>query len=296
MMLTRVQGFLIGFVVFPFLLFARPRHWKPILVAAAVVTVTLGAYALAHSAQVRRHQLFLSETAMAPSFSNSVGKYLFMVPYLDAERYFGWTIVQPSNGPASAKLFALIGNEPATLTQHWAIWQTLDKEIGIVASNNLLLQATIEAAMAHPFKSAIVYGHNLVVATFRLNSPYVWQHPPVTIDDSRLNDEFKRSGDQSSVTLLASVVNPLFHTALIITTILVLLSIGPQGAAWIFCVMLYGYNLLSIAASGAPEGRIVFYGLPLLLAALATIKARPWVLQWIDPAGRKWSRTPQLSP
>jgi hypothetical protein len=257
------------------------------MIAAALVTLTMGAYAFAHSAQVRRHQLFHSQTAIAPSLSNSVGKYLFMVPYLDAERYFGWKIVQPSNGPASAKLFALVGDKPANLTQWWAIWQTLDKEIGIVASNNLLLQATIEAAIAHPFKSALIYGHNLVVSTFRLNSPYVWQHPPVTIDDTRLNDEFKRSGDQSSVTLLASLVNPLFHTALIITTILVLLSIGPHGAAWTFCVMLYGYNLLSIAASGAPEGRIVFYGLPLLLAALATIKARPWVLQWIDPVRRR---------
>jgi hypothetical protein len=293
MMLTRVQGILIGFVVFPFLLLARPQHWKPILIAAALVTVTMGAYAFAYSAQVRRHQLFHSETATAPSFSNSVGKYLFMVPYLDAERYFGWKIVQPSNGPASAKLFALIDDKPVSLTQWWAIWQTLDKEIGIVASNNLLLRATIEAAIAHPFKSALIYGHNLVVSTFRLNSPYVWQHPPVTIDDTRLNDEFKRSGDQSSVTLLASLVNPLFHTALIITTILVLLSIGPHGAAWTFCVMLYGYNLLSIAASGAPEGRIVFYGLPLLLAALATIKARPWVLQWIDPVRRRSSRTLQ---
>jgi hypothetical protein len=280
MTLTRVQGIFIGFLVFPFLLASRPQFWKPVLAASAAVAVTMGAYAVAYSAQVRKHELFRSASATEASLSNSIGKYLFMVPYLDAPRYFGWKIVEPGNGPSSTKLFQLIEEKPATIDQWWAIWQTLDKEIGVVASNNLLLGVTIEALTAHPFKAAAVYGHNLVVSTFRLNSSYVWAHPSVTIDDSRLNDEFKKSGDQSSVTLLATLVNPLFHTALILATILVVLTIGPHGSAWAFCVALYAYNLLSIAASGAPEGRIVFYALPLLLAALAVEQAKPWLLRW----------------
>ena len=121
---------------------------------------------------------------------------------------------------------------------------------------------------------AVLYGHNLAIATFRLNSPYVWQHPPVTIDDERLYSEFKRSGDQTAVTPLAKVVNPLFRGALIISTILVLLTVGPLGPAWTLCIMLYAYNLLSIAVSGAPEGRIVFYALPLLLAAGVTARGQ----------------------
>ena len=278
MMLTRVQGMLIGFIVFPFLLFGRRNDWKPIATAAAVVIVTIGAYALVYSAQVRKHQLFLSEGTTQPSLSNSVGKYLFMVPYLDASRYFGWIIVEPQNGPASKELFSLTEDKPPTLEQWWAIWQGLDKKIGVAASNNLLLRATIEAALAHPFRASIVYAHNLVIATYRLNSSYVWEHPPVTIDDDLLNAEFKASGDQSAVSALAKLANFLFRAALLICTVLVVVTAGPHGKAWAFCIALYGYNLVSIAASGAPEGRIVFYGLPLVLAALATAQARPWLM------------------
>jgi len=279
MTLSRVQGVFIGFIVFPFLLMTRPQRWKPILSAAAVVGMTVAAYSLVYSAQVRKYQPLLSGSASEQSLSNSTGKYLFMVPYLDAQRYFGWRIVEADNGRASARLFSLTEDKPPTLEQWWAIWQTLDKKIGVTESNNLLLRATIEAVVAHPIKAAVVYGHNLAVSIFRLSSSYVWQHPPVTIDDDRLNDEFKRSGDQSSVTILAAVVNPLFHGSLIIATILVVLTAGPHGAAWTFCVALYAYNLLAIAASGAPEGRIVFYALPILLAALVTAQAKPWLLQ-----------------
>jgi len=286
MMLTRVQGVFIGIVIFPFLLFFRPQFWKPVLFAAAAVAVIISTYAFVYSAHLRNHESYLSQSATETSLSNSVGKYLFMVPYLDANRYFGWTIVEPSNGPASATLFSLTGNEPPTLDQWWAIWEGLDHKIGVAASNSLLMRVTIEAVLAHPSKMAILYGHNLAIAAFRLNSPYVWQHPPITIDDARLNDEFKRSGDQTAVTPLARVVNPLFHTTLIIATILVLLTAGPHGPAWAFCVLLYCYNLLSIAFSGAPEGRIVFYALPLLLAALVTARARPYLLRLWRPANR----------
>jgi hypothetical protein len=281
MTLTRVQGIFVGFLVFPFLLISRPQFWKPVLAVSAAVALTVSAYAFAYSAQVRKHELFRSESATEASLSNSIGKYLFMVPYLDAPRYFGWEIVQRENGPASNRLFRLIEEKPPTLDQWWAIWQTLDKELGVVESNNLLFRVTLEALIAHPFKAVAVYGHNLVVSTFRLSSSYVWKHPAVTIDDIRLNNEFEKSGDQSSITLLASLVNPLFHTALIFTTLLVVLTIGPHGSAWAFCLSLYLYNLFAIAASGAPEGRIVFYALPLLLAALAVEQAKPWLLRWV---------------
>jgi hypothetical protein len=194
--------------------------------------------------------------------------------------------VQPDNGPASATLFSLTEDKPPTLDQWWAIWEGLDLKIGVAASNSLLLRVTAEALLAHPIKMAILYGHNLAVATFRVSSPYVWQHPPVTIDDERLYSEFKRSGDQTAVTPLAKVVNPLFHWALVISTILVLLTIGPHGPAWTLCIMLYAYNLLSIAVSGAPEGRIVFYALPLLLAAGVTARGQPYVLRLLGPLGR----------
>jgi hypothetical protein len=286
MMLTRVQGVFIGFVVFPFLLFFRPQFWKPIVAVAVGVAVVMSTYAFVYSAQVRNHESYLSQSATETSLSNSMGKYLFMVPYLDAERYFGWIIVQPDNGPASATLFSLTEDKPPTLDQWWAIWEGLDLKIGVAASNSLLLRVTTEALLAHPIKMAVLYGHNLAIATFRLNSPYVWQHPLITIDDERLNSEFKRSGDQTTVTPLAKWVNPLFRGALIISTILVLLTVGSLGPAWALCIMLYVYNLLSIAVSGAPEGRIVFYALPLLLAAGVTARGQPYLLRLLGPRGR----------
>ena len=286
MMLTRVQGVFIGLVVFPFLLFFRPQFWKPIMAVAVGVAVVMSTYAFVYSAQVRNHESYLSQSATETSLSNSMGKYLFMVPYLDAERYFGWRIVQPDNGPASATLFSLTEDKPPTLDQWWAIWEGLDLKIGVAASNSLLLRVTVEALLAHPIKMAVLYGHNLAVATFRVSSPYVWQHPPVTIDDERLYSEFKRSGDQTAVTPLAKVVNLLFRGALVISTILVLLTIGPHGPAWTLCIMLYAYNLLSIAVSGAPEGRIVFYALPLLLAAGVTARGQPYLLRLLGPLGR----------
>jgi hypothetical protein len=285
MMLTRVQGVFIGFVVFPFLLFFRPQFWKPIVAVAVGVAIVMTTYAFVYSAQVRNHESYLSQSATETSLSNSMGKYLFMVPYLDAERYFGWRIVQPENGPASATLFSLTEDKPPTLDQWWGIWEGLDLKIGVAASNSLLLRVTAEAVLAHPIKMAVLYGHNLAIATFRLNSPYVWQHPPVTIDDERLNSEFKRSGDQTTVTPLAEVVNPLFRGALILSTILVLLTVGSHGPAWTLCIMLYAYNLLSIAVSGAPEGRIVFYALPLLLAAAVTAQGQPYLLRLPGPRG-----------
>jgi hypothetical protein len=286
MMLTRVQGLLIGFVVLPFLLLGRPAHWRSIMVSVAGVVFVIGTYSLVYSTQLRHHDQFHSESATTPSLSNSVGKYLFMVPFLDAERYFGWKMVMPTNGPASAMLVALTGDTSPTLDGWWGIWQTLDREIGVAASNELLMRATIEAVTAHPFEAAVLYAHNLTAATYRLDSPYVWQHPPVTIDDDRLNEEFKASGDQSSVTWLARIINPLFHGALIVATILVVLTIGAHGTHWAFCVAAYLYNLFTIALSGAPEGRIVFYGLPLLLAALATMRSTPWLLRvsWLTGA------------
>ena len=275
MTLTRVQGFLIGIVVVPFLLYANSSQWQFILSAAAVAVLVIGTYAFAYSMQVRKHNL--ADANASPSLSNSVGKYLFMVPYLDSERYFGWRIVLPENGPASAKMFELVGEAPADLERWWAIWQGLDKKIGIAAANQLLLQVTIEAALAHPLKTAVVYGHNLLATTYRLNSPYVWQHPPVTIASEKLTREFKQSGDQTQVTLLARLVNPFFRASLLAATILTLLMLGNHGAAWLFCLSLYGYNILAIAASGAPEGRVVFYGLPLLLATLVTAQSQPWL-------------------
>jgi hypothetical protein len=50
--------------------------------------------------------------------------------------------------------------------------------------------------------------------------------------------------------------------------------------------MLYAYNLLSIAVSGAPEVRIVFYALPLLLAAGVTARGQPYLLRLLGPLGR----------
>jgi len=278
-MFTRVQGIGIGLVVLPFLVYRHPQHWRAVSAAACAVSIAVAAYSSVYSAQVRKHSAVRAETASAaePALSNSVGKYLFMVPYLDADRYFGWRIVEPDNGAASAKLFALIDNKPPTLKQWWAIWQTLDREIGVAAADDLLMRATIEAVIAHPWKAMVLYGYNLFAATYRINSSYVWQHPAVTIDNPRLDQEFKRSGDQSAVTWLAKIVNPLFHTALIATTIVVLLTAGAHGPAWTFCIALYAYNLLAIATSGAPEGRIVFYALPLLLAALVTARSKPWL-------------------
>lgn len=277
MMLTRVQGFLIGAVVLPFLLYVHSSQWRSILAAAAVVLFVVGSYAVVYSMQVRKHNP--ADANAAPSLSNAVGKYLFMVPYLDAERYFGWRIVLPQNGPASKKMFELVSDTPADLAHWWAIWQGLDQKIGVAAANQLLLQVTIEAALAHPFKSAAVYGHNLLAATYRLNSPYVWQHPPVTIASDRLDREFKRSGNQAQVTVLAHVLNPFFHACLLAATVFMLLMIGNHGPAWLLCLSLYAYNILAIAASGAPEGRVVFYGLPVLLAALVTAQSQPWLAQ-----------------
>ncbi len=285
---TRVQGIGIGLVVLPFLIFRHPRHWRAIAAAACAVLIAVAAYSVVYSAQVRKHSMMRADAAGAePALSNAVGKYLFMVPYLDAYRYFGWRIVTPSNGPGSAKLFTLVddGEKQPTLTQWWAIWQTLDGKIGVASANDLLLRVTIEAVIAHPWKAAALYGYNLIAATYRLNSSYVWEHPRVTIDDESLNREFVQSGDQSSVTLLAKVVNPLFHAALIAATILVIATAGAQGLAWGFCVALYAYNLATIAVSGAPEGRIVFYGLPLLLAALATARSKGLAAAMGSPAG-----------
>jgi hypothetical protein len=277
MMLTRVQGILIGIVVLPFLLYAHPARWRSVLGAAVIVAAIVAAYAAAYSAAVRNRPDYASTSGL--SLSNSFGKYLFMVPYLDAERYFGWKIVKRENGPASAKLVELVGDAPADLNRWWAIWQTLDKKIGIAAADDLLLRATIEAAMAHPFKVGILYAHNFLAALYRIDSPYVWQHPPVAIGNERLDRELRRSGDQSSVTRLARVVNPLFHFALLTSVILVLVTVGAHGRAWSFCLALYLYNLVTIAASAAPEGRMVFYGLPLLLAALATARSQPWLVR-----------------
>jgi hypothetical protein len=282
MMFTRVQGVFIGLVVLPFLIYAHPRSWRSITAAAGAVLVVIMAYSLVYSTLLQRHNAALSRPAAAePVLSNAVGKYLFMVPYLDADRYFGWRLVEPSNGPESARLFALIdvAGTPPTLNQWWAIWQTLDIKLGVAAANDLLLRATLEAVIAHPGQAIILYGHNLLASTYRLNSSYVWEHPPVTIDDDSLNREFAQSGDQSSITWLARVVNPLFHAVLITATILVLLTVGPHGSAWAFCLAAYAYNLLSIAASGAPEGRIVFYSLPPLLAALVNLRSTPWLLR-----------------
>lgn len=277
MMLTRVQGILIGVVVLPFLLYTHPDRWRSILGAAIIVTALVAAYAATYSGAVRKRTEYASSPAF--SLSNSVGKYLFMVPYLDAERYFGWKVVERENGQASAKLFELVGDAPADLNRWWSIWQTLDKKIGIAAADDLLMRVTIEAAAAHPFKVGILYAHNLVAALYRIDSPYVWQHPLVTIGNEQLDRELRGSGDQSSVTWLARVVNPLFHFSLLMSVILVLVTLGPHGRAWAFCLALYLYNLVSIAASGAPEGRLVFYGLPLLLAALTTARAQPWLVR-----------------
>ena len=275
MMLTRVQGFLIGAVVLPFLLYVHASQWRSLLAATASVALVIGIYAAAYSMQVRKYSL--ADASTSPSLSNSVGKYLFMVPYLDAERYFGWRIVLPENGPASAKMFELAGDAPADLNRWWAIWQGLDKKIGVSAANQLLLQVTVEAALAHPLKTAVVYGHNLLAATYQLNSPYVWLHPPVTIESEKLEREFRQSGDQTKVTLLARLVNPFFRASLLTATVFVLLTLGSHGPAWLFCLSLYGYNILAIGASGAPEGRVVFYGLPLLLATLVTAQSQLWL-------------------
>jgi hypothetical protein len=277
MMLTRVQGILIGVVVLPFLLYVRPDRWRPILGAAIIVTAIIAAYGATYSLAVRNRAEYASSPAF--SLSNAAGKYLFMVPYLDAERYFGWKVVKRENGPASAKLFDLVGDAPADLNRWWSIWQTLDKKIGIAAADDLLLRVAIEAAATYPFKVGILYAHNFLAALYRLDSPYVWRHPVVTLGNERLDRELRQSGDQSSVTGLARVVNPLFHFALLTSAILVLVTIGPHGRAWGFCLALYLYNLVSIAASGAPEGRIVFYGLPLLLAALTTARSQPWLVR-----------------
>jgi hypothetical protein len=277
MMLTRVQGFFVAAVVFPFLFYGQPSRWRQTAAAAGVIIILVASYAFAYSIQIKKHSW--TGGGEGVSISNSIGKYLFMVPYLDAERYFGWRMVDPSNGPASAKLFELVGNAPVDLQEWWAIWQTLDKKIGIVASDNLLLRATLEACITHPAKAAVVYAHNLLAAAYRLNSPYIWQHPQVTIGNTALDAELMRSGDQSVVTPLASLINPLFRIVWLAATVLVLLSVGRHGTAWALCVALYGYNVASIAASGAPEGRIVFYSVPLLIAALATAQGTPWLLQ-----------------
>lgn len=277
MMLTRVQGVFVAAVVFPFLFYGQRSRWRWICGAAAATLVVIATYAFAYSVQINKHPWTGGGGGL--SISNSIGKYLFMVPYLDAERYFGWHIVDPDNGPATTELFELVGDAQVDLQQWWAIWQTLDKKIGIVASDNLLLRATIEAFIAHPVRAAILYGHNLLAATYRLDSPYVWKHPQVTIGNAALDAEFTRSGNQSAVTPLARIVNPLFRVTLLLATGLVLLGLGRHGTAWALCVALYGYNVISIAASGAPEGRIVFYSLPLLLAALATAQGTPWLLQ-----------------
>jgi hypothetical protein len=280
MMFTRVQGFAIGGVVFLFLICCYPSHWRSIGAAACAVLISVAAYSFVYSAQVRKYSSVQGETTVRePMLSNSVGKYLFMVPYLDADRYFDWRIVEPDNGPASAKLFSLIDDKPPTLSQWWAIWQTLDQKIGVAPANDLLLRVTVEAVAAHPWKATALYANNLLAATYRLNSSYVWQHPPVTIDDEGLNSEFVQSGDQTSVNWLARIVNPLFRAVLLAATLLTLLSVGMRGSAWMFCVALYIYNVVSIAGSGAPEGRVVFYSLPLLLAALATAQSKPWAVQ-----------------
>jgi hypothetical protein len=238
-----------------------------------------------------------------------------MVVYWDPYRRFGRVLVNPSNGPASRRLFRELkeyysappnlnaGMDPklfgrfagrpedlvSTMQQEpdgqywWAIWQAMDVRLGAAEADKLILRVTAETVRAHPLQVARIYARNFLVALFTADSPYVWSHPSFGPDQvaPALAAEMAASGDSAVTTRLARLLN-IYFPALQVALLLAIAFLAPTAwrsrlrLPWLFCIALLAYNHLTVAVAATPESRYTFYAVPVLLAALIMSVQAAW--------------------
>jgi hypothetical protein len=151
----------------------------------------------------------------------------------------------------------------------------LDDRLGAAGSDALLLRVTIEAVVAHPFSTALVYSRNFLFAFLFADSSYVWQHRSFGPEwvGPELAKEMEASGDPSMPTGLARILNALFPA---MRWLLVAGAILVAPFAWrsrwrmgfVFCLSLVVYNQATVALAATPESRYTFYIVPPLLAVI----------------------------
>jgi hypothetical protein len=309
--LTRAQGAYVIAAVLPLLAIAHPRRMPTLALALIAYLAVVFSYGKMHASMARAIQ-DVAKPINVSSFgvSDSTGKMLFMVLYYDSYLRLGRPAVAPENGPASRRmfdelkayysapgrlaamkdeqLFGRFAGRPDDLLKTmqrepngqywWSIWNALDDRLGAAASDALLLRVTLEAILAHPFETALLYGRNFFVAFVLADSPYVWTHRsfgPGWVDPG-LVQEMQASGDPSVATPLARALDVFFPT---VRFLLVVGTIVVAPFAWrsqwrmsfVFCLALVIYNQATVALAATPENRYTFYIVPPLLLAAATM-------------------------
>jgi hypothetical protein len=306
--LARAQGAYVIAIVLPTLAIGQPRRLPAVAVALLAYVLVLFSYGKVHAAMARSIQSATTSIDVSSfGISDSTGKMLFMVPYYDVYRRLGKPIIAAENGPASRRMVAelrayyLVPEHLAAMTNHqrynqfagkpddfvlamqrepegnywWAIWNALDDRLGAAGSDALLLRVTIEAVIAHPLSTGLVYGGNFLFAFFFADSSYVWQHRPFGPDwiDPKLAKEMQASGDPSVPTVFARILNVLFP---VLRCLVVIGAILVAPFAWrsrwrmefVFCLSLVVYNQATLALAATPESRYTYYIVPPLLIAV----------------------------
>jgi hypothetical protein len=306
--LTRAQGAYVIAAVVPILALARPRQLPAIALALVAYLLIIFGYGKLHASMARAMNDGGKPIEVSKlGISDSTGKMVFMVAYIDVYHRWGVTTVAPENGPASRRMFEELNayySAPGLLAgmkdeqlfrrfagrtddllktmqrnpawEYWySIWAALDARVGAAASDALLLRVTLEAIVAHPFSIMLTYGRNFFLAFFVATSPYVWVHRTFGVlwTGPHLAKEEQASGDSSVSTPLARTLDVLFPTlrfVVVIGTIMVapLAWRSRWRMSFAFCVMLVVYNQAAVALAATAENRYTFYIVPPLLAAV----------------------------
>ena len=242
--LTRAQGAYVIVAVLPLLAIGHPRRVPAVAAALAAYLLIVFGYGKMHASMARSIQDVARPIEVSRfGISDSTGKMLFFIVYCDVYRRLGQPTVAPDNGPASRRMFdelyahysapgrlesindrryrpfadrpgdflLAVQREPDG-NYWWSIWNTLDDRLGAAASDALLLRVTLEAVLAHPVSTSLVYGRNFFVAFVLADSAYVWNHRSFGSEwvGPELAKEMQASGDTSVATPLAGALNVLF--------------------------------------------------------------------------------------
>jgi hypothetical protein len=295
MMLTRPQGayvapVLLGAVV----LLVWRRAWAALIGAVLVMGLVWCAQLID-----QRIRLGFQSSAVSLDNSYSTGKMLLFTFYLDGVR--ANIRIAPENGPATAELKALLLDEfakPDTLARrkgyltsvpphdvpeyverifrvpdsnYWVLlsFYALNERLGVKGADRLLLQVSLEAALAHPIETARLFierGFKIYFDPQMLVVPSHIQFDPATFQPP-LSEEIAAAGDYTNATSIDRAIDRNLRWIMRFTILgaILTLPIALQYPTWrvTIALLIFGLYLnFAVVVGINPLFRYAIYAIP----------------------------------
>jgi hypothetical protein len=308
MMLTRPQGAYVA----PVLLFTVAalrwrRAWIPLIGAVLVAATVWSAQAIDQNARLG------SWNSAGNLDAHITGKMLFFTLYFGAPE----VSVSPKNGPATAELKKLLLEElvkpdnlarrkghltaavtpervpayvermfdapsPGDANPFWVAFFGLDERLGLKGADRLLLQVSLEAALAYPVQAARLFLERGFQMYFNPKEPAVPrspQFPPGTFRPP-LSEEIAAAGNYSEATAFDWAIDRNVRWMMRIAILLAILTlpIALRYPTWRVTIALLVFGLYLNAAvifTTLALFRYAFYAIPvnLMCAFVGTVAA-----------------------